>query len=205
MTRLGELLPPATRAELAEMSRELAPAKRHAVSVTRAPSYAAVASRGGATLADIVSELHLAAAFRGAPVFRGPRRYAWQRCHDAAGTFYRCRVMWWGRFDLNASRVVLANTLPALWDSLADRELLPRDVWADDGAFLAFLAVGNVGPRRDRSHRVPLGELARGTREHWHAWHPRRYRAADGTDWQLVRYANGTRGLAPRDPKLRDA
>lgn len=203
MTRLTEMLAPASRAALAEMSRELTPARTHAVSLTRAPSYAAVATRGGATLADAVEELHLAAGMRGVSVYRGPRRYSWQRCHDAAGTFYRCRVMWWGRFDLNASRTVLADSLPALWDALADRGLLSRDVWCESDAFLAFLMVGNVGPRRDRSARAPLAAVGR--TERWESWHPRRYRDTAGRDWQLVRYADGTRRLSPRDPKQRDA
>lgn len=198
MTRLGEMLAPATRSALESMARELAP-------VERAPRhYAAALSRGGATRADMVSELHIRAAFTGTPL-GGAVRYAWHRDADNAGTFYRCRVTRWGRYDVNSSRVVLAHTLRELWDALADRGLLARDVWCEDDAFLAFLLCGNVTPgeRGTREHREPFTGTPR--RERWESWHAPRFTASDGTSWELVRYADGTRRLAPRDPKRRDA
>lgn len=204
MTRLSELLPPATRAQLAELSRDLDSSRTAELRTNRAPSYVATAPRGGATRADMLSELHLRAAMTGEQL-GGAVRYSWQRCEDNAGTFYRCRVTRWGRYDVNSSRTVLANTLPALWDSLADRGLLPRDVWCEDDAFLAFLMCGRVGQLAPRE-RVPFTATAQP--EQWQRYSPRLARGANGELLQLARIHRDDRvrwGYVPRDPKHGDS
>lgn len=204
MTQLTELIDPATRQQLAELARDLAPAKTSELRTSRAPrSVATIDVRGGALTSDIVSEIHLAAAMRGENTRTGSKRFAWRRRVDCVGrVYYTCRVTWFGRFDVNATARAHADTLRELWDVLADRELITRDVWADDGMFLAFLMVGRVSPRVPAA---PREWHPRPRREQWQQWHPRRYTATDGTAWQLVRYANGKRGLAPRDIKRGDA
>ena len=189
MSAISELLEPATRAALESMASELAP-------TTHNTRHYVLPVRGGATRADMVDELNLSAALNGVSNRRGAIRYPWSRRVDCVGRdYYRCRVIWVGRFDLNASLSVTADTLRGLWDKLRALDVLPVATWADDDALLAWLAVGNIGPRRDLSPRRVVHLTA--PRETWKQWQPRSY----GEEWQLVRVATdrGTRWtLAPR-------
>ncbi len=80
-------------------------------------------------------------------VGRDPVRFAWHTATDCVGRDYiRCRVTYWGRWDVSRTDVVTGDAVADVWRELAHRGYISTRVARDRGAYDAFVLLGNVTP-----------------------------------------------------------